>query len=156
METISPPSQRPRKGPVQDGGQQGVEFGGSLGLGALQRVRLGLQRIQFRHDPALLVERGKRKALSAPARSSATNLRCESQNAAGQMDCLIPDPGDGRKPGAVRSGDGVRRGRLRFREETYRETVLPNERMAKVASAWRRVRSPRQWPARIKVLWWGE
>jgi len=43
-----------------------------------------------------------------------------------------------------------------FNEEVYREAVLPAERMAKVASAWRRVRSPRQWPARLKVLWRGE
>ena len=43
-----------------------------------------------------------------------------------------------------------------FNEETYREVVLPAERMAEVRSAWRLVRSPRQWPARIKVLWRGE
>ncbi|MCU0693089.1 MAG: DUF4129 domain-containing protein, partial [Polyangiaceae bacterium] len=43
-----------------------------------------------------------------------------------------------------------------FNEEVYRETVLPAEQMAKVASACRRLRSPRQWPARIKVLWRGE
>jgi Domain of unknown function (DUF4129) len=42
-----------------------------------------------------------------------------------------------------------------FNEEVYREAVLPAERMAEVRSAWRRLRSPRQWPARITVLWRG-
>ncbi|RPI06364.1 MAG: DUF4129 domain-containing protein [Zetaproteobacteria bacterium] len=42
-----------------------------------------------------------------------------------------------------------------FVEETYREVILPSERTAEVRSAWRRLRSPRQWPARIKVLWRG-
>jgi len=42
-----------------------------------------------------------------------------------------------------------------FNEEAYREVALPAERMAEVRSAWRRLRSPRQWPARIKVLWRG-
>jgi len=42
-----------------------------------------------------------------------------------------------------------------FNEEVYRETILPAERLAEVRSAWRRLRSPRQWPARIKVLWQG-
>jgi len=35
---------------VQDGGKHGVQFGGGLGLQALQRVQPG-------HDPALLGER---------------------------------------------------------------------------------------------------
>ena len=43
-----------------------------------------------------------------------------------------------------------------FNEETYREVALPAERMAEVRSAWRRLRSPRQWPARITLLWRGE
>ncbi len=43
-----------------------------------------------------------------------------------------------------------------FNEEAYREIVLPGERMAEVRSAWRRLRSPRQWPARIKGMWRGE
>lgn len=43
-----------------------------------------------------------------------------------------------------------------FNEEAYREVVLPAERMAEVRSAWRRLRSPRQWPARIKLLWRGD
>ena len=43
-----------------------------------------------------------------------------------------------------------------FNEETYREVALPAERLAEVRSAWRRLRSPRQWPARIKLLWRGE
>jgi hypothetical protein len=42
-----------------------------------------------------------------------------------------------------------------FNEETYREAVLPAERMVEVRTAWRRLRSPRRWPARIKVLWRG-
>ena len=43
-----------------------------------------------------------------------------------------------------------------FNEEVYREIVLPGERMAEVRSAWSRLRSPRQWPARIKSLWRGD
>jgi hypothetical protein len=43
-----------------------------------------------------------------------------------------------------------------FNEETYREVALPAERLAEVRSAWRRLRSPRQWPARITLLWRGE
>ena len=43
-----------------------------------------------------------------------------------------------------------------FNEEVYRETMLPAERLAEVRSAWRRLRSPRQWPARFKILWRGE
>jgi hypothetical protein len=43
-----------------------------------------------------------------------------------------------------------------FNEETYREVALPAERMAEVRTAWRRVRSPRQWPARLKILWRGD
>jgi Domain of unknown function (DUF4129) len=42
-----------------------------------------------------------------------------------------------------------------FNEETYRETALPAERINEVRASWRRLRSPRQWPARIKVLWQG-
>jgi len=42
-----------------------------------------------------------------------------------------------------------------FNEETYREVALSADRMAEVRSAWRGLRSPRQWPARIKVLWQG-
>jgi hypothetical protein len=42
-----------------------------------------------------------------------------------------------------------------FNEEVYREVVLSAERMAEVRSASRRLRSPRHWPARIKVLWQG-
>lgn len=42
-----------------------------------------------------------------------------------------------------------------FNEEAYREAVLPAERMAAVRSAWRRLRSPRQWPSRIRLLWRG-
>ena len=42
-----------------------------------------------------------------------------------------------------------------FNEETYREVALSADRMAEVRSAWRELRSPRQWPARIKVLWQG-
>jgi hypothetical protein len=45
--------------------------------------------------------------LRVPARSSATNLRRESRSAACQMDCLIPDPGDRRKPGAVGGRGGL-------------------------------------------------
>lgn len=43
-----------------------------------------------------------------------------------------------------------------FNEEVYREIVLPGERMTEVRSAWRRLRSPRQWPARVRVMWRGE
>jgi hypothetical protein len=43
-----------------------------------------------------------------------------------------------------------------FNEEVYRETALPTDRLAEVRFAWRRLRSPRQWPARLKVLWRGE
>jgi hypothetical protein len=43
-----------------------------------------------------------------------------------------------------------------FNEEVYHEVVLSAERMVEVRSAWRRLRSPRRWPARIKVLWRGE
>jgi hypothetical protein len=43
-----------------------------------------------------------------------------------------------------------------FNEETYREVVLSAERMVEVRSARRRLRSPRHWPARIKVLWRGD
>jgi hypothetical protein len=43
-----------------------------------------------------------------------------------------------------------------FNEEVYREVVLSAKRVAEVKSAWRRLRSPREWPARIKVLWRGE
>ena len=43
-----------------------------------------------------------------------------------------------------------------FNEEVYREVVLPSERMAEVRSAWRRLRSPRRWPARITALWRGD
>lgn len=43
-----------------------------------------------------------------------------------------------------------------FHEEVYREEVLPADRLAEVRSAWRRLRSPRQWPRRLKVLWHGE
>jgi hypothetical protein len=43
-----------------------------------------------------------------------------------------------------------------FNEEAYREIVVRDERMAEIRSAWRRLRSPRQWPARIRVMWRGE
>ena len=43
-----------------------------------------------------------------------------------------------------------------FNQEVYREAALPAERMAEVRTAWRRVRSPRQWPARLKILWRGD
>lgn len=43
-----------------------------------------------------------------------------------------------------------------FNEEVYRETILSAGRMAEVRSAWRRLRSPRQWLARIRVLWRGQ
>ena len=39
---------------VEDGGEEGVEFGGGLGLQAFQGVDFRLQRIQFGHDAALL------------------------------------------------------------------------------------------------------
>jgi hypothetical protein len=42
-----------------------------------------------------------------------------------------------------------------FHEEVYRETGLPEDRLAEVRRAWRRLRSPRQWPARVAVLWRG-
>lgn len=42
-----------------------------------------------------------------------------------------------------------------FSEEVYREVVLSPERLAEVGSAWRRLRSPRRWPARLEVLWRG-
>ena len=43
-----------------------------------------------------------------------------------------------------------------FNEEAYREIVVRGERMDEVRSAWRRLRSPRQWPARIKSMWRGD
>jgi hypothetical protein len=43
-----------------------------------------------------------------------------------------------------------------FNQEVYREAALPAERMAEVRTAWRRVRSPRQWPARLEILWRGD
>ncbi len=43
-----------------------------------------------------------------------------------------------------------------FNEEIYREIVLTHERLVEVRSAWRRLRSPRQWPTRVKGLWRGE
>ena len=48
----------PVESAVEDGREQGVQLGGGLGLQALQRVHLRLQRVQFGHDPALLGERG--------------------------------------------------------------------------------------------------
>src|SRR4030095_16353386 len=42
------------EGAGEDGGEQGVQFGGGPGLQALQRVHLRLQRVQLGHDPALL------------------------------------------------------------------------------------------------------
>ena len=42
------------EGAVEDGGEQGVQFGGGLGLQARQRVHFRLQSVQFGHDPALL------------------------------------------------------------------------------------------------------
>jgi hypothetical protein len=43
-----------------------------------------------------------------------------------------------------------------FNEEAYREVVLSGERIAEVRSAWHRLRSPRQWPARIRAMWRGD
>ena len=43
---------------VQDGGQQGIQLGGGLGLQALQRVHLRLQCVQLGHEPALFGEWG--------------------------------------------------------------------------------------------------
>jgi uncharacterized protein DUF4129 len=43
-----------------------------------------------------------------------------------------------------------------YNEEVYREIVVRDEGMVEVRSAWRRLRSPRQWPARIRVMWRGE
>ena len=45
---------------VENGGEEGVEFGCGLGFQAFQPVHFRLQRIQFGHDPALLGERRKR------------------------------------------------------------------------------------------------
>ncbi len=45
------------EGFVEDGREQGVQLGGGLGLQALQRVHLRLQRVQLGPDPALLGER---------------------------------------------------------------------------------------------------
>ncbi len=41
---------------VEDGGEEGIEFGGGLGLQALQGVHLRLQRVQLGYNPALLGE----------------------------------------------------------------------------------------------------
>ncbi len=43
-----------------------------------------------------------------------------------------------------------------FNAEVYGEVVLPGGRMVEVRSAWRRLRSPRQWPMRIRGMWRGE
>ncbi len=43
-----------------------------------------------------------------------------------------------------------------FNEEVYREVALPGERLTELRSAWRRLRSPGQWPTRIKARWRGD
>ena len=43
-----------------------------------------------------------------------------------------------------------------FNEEVYREVVLPGERITEIRSAWRRLRSPRQWPVRFRAMWRGD
>jgi hypothetical protein len=48
--------QLPFKGPVQDGGEQGVHFGGGLSLELFQGVHLGLEAIQVGYDTALFVD----------------------------------------------------------------------------------------------------
>jgi len=45
------------EGFVEDGGQQGVEFGGGFGLQFLERVCLCLKAVEVGHDAALLGER---------------------------------------------------------------------------------------------------
>ena len=47
--------------------EQGVQLGGGLGLQALQRVHLCLQRVQLGHDPALLGERRNSNSKSSQA-----------------------------------------------------------------------------------------
>jgi hypothetical protein len=42
------------EGAVEDGGEQGVQFGGGLELRSLQRVHLCLQSIQLGHNLALI------------------------------------------------------------------------------------------------------
>jgi hypothetical protein len=37
-----------------------------------------------------------------------------------------------------------------FNQESYREVVLGGKQLMEVGAAWRRVRSPRHWPARVK------
>jgi len=41
------------EGPVQDGGEQGVQFDGGLGLELFQGVHLGLEVFQIGHNTAL-------------------------------------------------------------------------------------------------------
>jgi hypothetical protein len=53
-----PISQLPLEGAVEDGGEEGVQLGGGLGLQPLHCVDLGLQRVQFGDDAALLIEIG--------------------------------------------------------------------------------------------------
>lgn len=42
---------------VQNGGEEGVQLGGGLGLQALQRVHLRLQCVQLGYDSALIQDR---------------------------------------------------------------------------------------------------
>lgn len=46
-------------GAVEEGGEQGVQLGGGLGLQAFQRVELG-------HDPALLVTAAANRRAESP------------------------------------------------------------------------------------------
>ena len=47
------PLQVPAKCPIQDGGQQGVEFGGGFRLKAFERVHFGLKDVEVGDDAAL-------------------------------------------------------------------------------------------------------
>ena len=40
------------EGAIKNGGEQGIQLGGGLGLQALQRAHLRLQRVLRGHDPA--------------------------------------------------------------------------------------------------------
>jgi len=52
------PSQFPFERFVENGRQQGVEFGGGFGLQAFQGVYLRLEGVEFGYDTALFGERG--------------------------------------------------------------------------------------------------
>lgn len=51
-------SQFSLEGAVEDGGEEGVQFGGSFGLEALEGVDLGLESVEFGDDAALVGQRG--------------------------------------------------------------------------------------------------